>query len=109
GFGPYPEVSLAQAREKRAEAKEALRDGRDPMAPRRQSRAGMTLREACTRYWDGRNDLSPGYVANARRALEMHVLPTLGDRNIASIERADLLKILQRMDADGLVVYVRKV
>ena len=108
-FGPYPAVSLAQAREKRDEAKAALRDGADPMAPRRQTRAGMTLREACEQYWDGRNDLSASYVTNARRALEMHALPTLGNRNIASIERADLLTILQRMDADGLVVYVRKV
>ena len=31
-FGPYPDVSLARAREKRAEAKSLLADGFDPMA-----------------------------------------------------------------------------
>lgn len=108
-FGPYPEVTLAAARDKRDEAKAALRAGADPMAPRRQNRAGMTLREACELYWAGRRDLSPSYLQNARRAIEMHILPKLGERNIASIEREDLLKELQRMDAAGLAVYVRKV
>jgi integrase len=108
-FGPYPEVSLAKARERRDEAKAALREGADPMAPRRQSRAGMTLREASEQYWNGRRDLSPSYLMNARRAIAMHILPKLGDRKIASIEREDLMKELQRMDAAGLAVYVRKV
>ncbi|MFZ1180907.1 MAG: tyrosine-type recombinase/integrase [Herbaspirillum sp.] len=69
----------------------------------------MTLREASEQYWNGRRDLSPSYLINARRAIEMHILPNLGDRNIASIEREDLMKELQRMDAAGLAVYVRKV
>lgn len=108
-FGPYPEVSLAQARIKRDEAKAALREGADPMAPRRQNRAGLTLEEASNQYWDGRRDLSASYLSNAKRGIEMHLLETLGKRNIASIEREDLLEALRKMDANGLSVYVRKV
>lgn len=108
-FGPYPEVSLAQARSRRDQAKAALRDGADPMAPRRKTRAGLTLAQASQAYWDGRRDLSASYANNARRGIEMHLLPDLGERNIGSIERDELLEALRKMDAQGLAVYVRKV
>lgn len=107
-LGPYPEVTLAEARAKRDALKATLRGGGDPMAPRRAARGGLTLKEACERYWQGRGDVSPSYRANATRALEMHLYPTLGARPIASIERADLLTALDRMDAAGLQEYVRK-
>jgi len=35
-FGPYPEVSLADAREKRTDARRALRDGIDPASLKKQ-------------------------------------------------------------------------
>lgn len=108
-LGPYPRVTLAQARAKRDEVRNALDTGQDPMAPRRAAkRVGPTLREACRDYWAGRGDLSPSYRANGQRALEMHVLPTLGDRQVASITRDDVLGVLRPMDAAGLHVYVRK-
>src|SRR5690606_32910330 len=62
-FGPYPEVSLAAARARRDEVKVTLREGADPMAPRRVKRAGMTLEEASAEYWKGRRDLSDSYRA----------------------------------------------
>jgi len=118
-FGPYPEVSLAEARQKRDELRAALRDGLDPMADRKatrsenrlhgKSRKWITLREASEEYWEGRKDLSSSYLANARRGIAMHLCTALGDRDIASITRVDLLAELKRMDAAGLHVYVRKV
>lgn len=108
-LGPYPDVSLADARRKRDELKALLRDGEDPMAERRANRHGMTLREASDAFWVGRNDISASYKANATRALEMHLWPNLGDKNIASIDRDKLLAELSVMDAKGLHVYVRKV
>lgn len=109
GFGPYPDVTLAQARIKRDEAKAALREGLDPMAPRRKTKGGVTLDEAVETYWSGRRDLSADYVKNAKRGIEMHLSPTLGKRPIGSIGREDLLDVLRVMDANGLAVYVRKV
>lgn len=107
-LGPYPAVTLAQAREKRDELQATLRDGRDPMAPRKAQRGALTFREACATYWQGRGDVSTSYRSNATRALEMHLHPTLGDKPIAGIGRAELLAALDRMDAAGLQEYVRK-
>lgn len=107
--GPYPEVSLSEARVKRDELKATLRDGGDPMAPRKINRSGMTLREASTAYWSGRSDLSPSYLTNATRGIEMHLCKGLGDRPVGSITRDDLLAELVALDAKGRHVYVRKV
>ena len=57
-LGPYPEVSLAEARTKRDALKATLRDGGDPMAPRKARRGGLTVQEVCTAYWQGRGDAS---------------------------------------------------
>lgn len=107
-FGAYPEVTLAEARRRRDELRAALRDGVDPRV-KRTARRGITLAAACATYWAGRGDVSAGYRANATRALEMHVEPLLGARQIGDITRADLMDCLGRMDAAGLHVYVRRV
>jgi len=108
-LGPYPEVGLAAAREKRDALRATLRDGKDPMVVRKVNRKGVTFREAWGEYWGGRKDLSADYLMNAKNALESHLGPTLGDRNIGTITRDDLLTALKVMDARGLHVYVRKV
>ncbi|BBO59762.1 integrase [Mycoavidus sp. B2-EB] len=41
-FGPYPSVSLADVRARRDELKTQLRDGADPMAPRKANRATLS-------------------------------------------------------------------
>lgn len=109
-IGPYPEVTLSQARDKRDTAKAALRDGIDPMDKRRdRKRDAMTLQAASEAFWAGRKDVSPDYLANATRAIEMHALPALGDRAIGNITREELLAALMHLDAAGKHEYVRKV
>jgi integrase len=107
-FGPYPDISLAAAREKLSELKATLRDGKDPMVKRKDS-SGKSFADACRAYWDGRKDVSESYRDNAMRGIEMHLFPALGRRDVASIGRDDLLAALQVMDAAGKHVYVRKV
>lgn len=108
-FGPYPEVSLAEARQKRDYAKAKLRDGINPMDERARPAATMTLAGASEAYWEGRSDLSEAYRNNARRGIEMHLFPSLGQMDIGAVSREDLMVALRRMDAAGLHVYVRKV
>ena len=107
-LGPYPDVSLAEARKKRDELKGQLRDGVDPMRERRARRSGLTLEAACRDFWSGRKDVSESYRQNALRALEMHLWPGLGNVPINAIDRSLLLAELQRIDAKGLHEYVRK-
>lgn len=108
-LGAYPLVSLADARAARDKLKAELIAGADPMAERKRARAGVTFRAASDAYWAGRKNLSSSYRESAQRALELHLWPKLGSSPIDSIGRDELLVELQRMDAAGLHVAVRKV
>jgi integrase len=108
-IGPYPAVTLAEARQKRDKVKAVLRDGQDPKAAQKARKAGRTLDDAHDAYWGGRKDLSASYLENERRAYEMHVQPVLGSRAIRDISRADVLEALNILDAKGKHDYVRKV
>ncbi|MDR2614347.1 MAG: integrase arm-type DNA-binding domain-containing protein, partial [Candidatus Accumulibacter sp.] len=106
-FGPYPDVSLAEAREKLAGVKAVLRQGGDPMR-KKPGKRGVTFRDAVGAYWEGRKDVTDGYRADALRGLEMYLFPALGGTPIGTIGRDDLMAALQRLDAAGRHVYVRK-
>lgn len=104
-LGPYPLIGLADARKKRDEIKLKLLAG-EPLAKR--AKRSLTLTEACEEYWGGRDDLSASYLANAKRALEMHIQPTLGSVPVADLTREQVLEALKVMDAAKLYEYVRK-
>lgn len=111
-LGLYPEVTLAAARQARAAARERMRVGEDPSPSRRPAAAAkalVTVKQACEAYWRGRQDTTAGYRANALRALELHVWPTLGATPVRDLTRDAVLGVLAAMDAKGLHVYVRKV
>lgn len=109
-IGPYPDVSLAQARTKLADVKAVLRDGGDPMAQRSVRRGpGLTIEQGCRAYWAGRGDIRTGYRDNALRAMELHVFPFIGGVPVRAATRQDLMNVLDRMDAAKKHVYLRKV
>lgn len=94
-FGPYPSVSLSEARQKRDLAKTSLREGVDPMFVKRPTtEKQITLSSASNRYWSDRNDLSASYRKNALNAIDRYLVPRLGQRPIGEITRDDLLLCL---------------
>jgi integrase len=108
-LGPYPIVSLADARRRRDELLALLAEGQNPKATKARKPSGMTLRQACEQYWAGRGDVTSGYRDNALRGLELHLWPALGAVPVGEITREMLLEPLRRMDAAGKHVYVRRV
>lgn len=107
-LGHYPLMGLAEAREKRDELRARLAAGEPAKIEKLVPRKVPTLKEACETFWDGRKDISESYRSNAKRALEMHVFPKLGDDAIDTVDRAKLLPVLTAIDAKGLHEYVRK-
>ncbi len=112
--GPYPLITLQQVREKRDDALRLLLEGQDPKKAAKAATAPaasqkcITLQEASDRYWDGRQDLSEGYLANAKRGIELH-LSTLLKRDMRSVTHDEFLQEMNVMNAAGKFVYLRKV
>lgn len=100
-FGQYPAVSLAEAREKRDEAKKLLAAGKDPAA-REAPKPSDTFEAIARRWHDNEKD---GWVkAHADRVLsriERDVFPAIGAKPITSIEAPEILDLLRQVEARG--------
>jgi predicted kinase len=99
-FGRYPEVSLAQARLRCAEARLALARGEDP-GPK--AAAPIVSFEVAARAWhDNRvSALEPGHAARILSRLERDVFPAIGQRDLKQISAADVLDMLRAVEARG--------
>ena len=103
-FGVYPDVSLAQARERCGEARKHLANGVDPGVLKQVGKAATENSfEAVAREWHVK--FSPGWVAHHAekliRRLEREVFPWLGARPIGEINAPELLAVLRRIEARG--------
>ncbi|WP_193333368.1 site-specific integrase [Duganella sp. FT27W] len=108
-IGPYPLISLKEARERRDQLRVKLIDGADLKATKDEKpTSAFTIDQAIQDYWAGRTDASPGYIKNATRALAMYVSPKLGSRPAGEVTRDDLMAVLRPMDEAGKSVYVRR-
>jgi integrase len=105
-LGPYPLLSLADARTKRDEFRRKLLDGVDVKAKPKKI---PTFSEAVKAYWVGRKGVSENYLANATRGLHMHLEYAIGKDPIDTITKQRLLALLLILDAAGKHVYARRV
>ncbi len=105
-LGPYPLLTLSDARTKRDEFRRKLLDGVDVKAKPKKT---VTFSEAVAAYWAGRKDVSDGYRFNATRGLEMHLEYAIGKDSIDTITREKLLGLLMKLDGQGKHVYARRV
>jgi integrase len=113
-LGSYPEIGLAKARKLAAEARGAKSKGDDPRDVLRPQRVPVTLhttlKEAARRWLNDQRALGMKSADDRFRILELHVLPTLGDRAIEDIDRADVSRLLENLrDRHGLTAQVNRV
>lgn len=115
-LGAYPEVSLADAREKRDEAKKILRDGRDPRHSVRRSRLigqddpAKSL-EQVAREWHGLQAArwKPVHANDVITSLERDIFPHLGCMPLAEIDRPLLLSVLRTVENRGAIETARRI
>jgi integrase len=107
-LGPYPELSLADARDKRTEAKKLLRDGFDPAEQKRACEAASqatsdTFREIAKEYVAKREreGLAQTTLAKKQWLLEL-ADGDLGSMHISEIKAIHVLRALQPVEQRGL-------
>lgn len=107
-LGVYPDTSLADAREKRDDARRLLAAGIDPSAQRKADKRDAAIRnansfEAVAREWYDKHSkkLRPRSAAKVWRRLEADLFPDLGATPINEIEPPALLAAISRVEARG--------
>lgn len=107
-FGAYPAVSLADARQRREDAKKLLANGVDPGEVKRALKAATVAEtensfEIVAREWHRKfsGQWSPGHAETIMDRLIRDVFPWLGAKPVGEVKPVDLLTILRRVEGRG--------
>jgi integrase len=107
-LGSYPEVSLAEVRNRHAEGRRLLAAGVDPMARRMatktasQEKIGTTFGAIAAQWMEHwKEDKSLRHVDSTRRRLNANILPTLGALQIGDIQAPDVVAMVRAVEARG--------
>tara|TARA_R110000787_G_scaffold32357_14_gene85497 strand:+ start:8557 stop:9912 length:1356 start_codon:yes stop_codon:yes gene_type:complete len=109
-FGPYPAVTLVEARRRRDEAKAMLIAGRDPATERRlaakahTSATGNTFQSVAQAWYDKKKGTwSPRHADKVWESLEENVFDGIGALPISAIDAPRLLDLLTLVENRGAI------
>lgn len=112
-MGAYPDIGLADARERRDAARKLVANNIDPSVERKAATAALYAAqhpeadtfEAVAREWFGKYSpaWAPSHSKEIIRRLERDVFPTLGTRPVGDITERELLEVLRRIEARGVI------
>ncbi|MBG0751006.1 MULTISPECIES: tyrosine-type recombinase/integrase [Pectobacterium] len=115
-LGVYPDVSLADARAKRDEARKGIAGGIDPLEVKkeqkveREAQVKNTFREIALEWHNMKvKKWSAGYASDILEAFNKDVFPFIGQRPIADIKPLELLNVLKKMEDRGATEKAKKV
>ena len=95
GLGGYPSVSLARAREKAADSRAAVAEGRDPVAEKHAPPMPTFREAACAVHKANRPRWrNARHTASWMQTLERHAMPALGNTPLDRIGRGEVLGVL---------------
>ncbi len=117
-FGVWPEISLADARITRSEARKKIKDGINPIEEKKEYRRAMremmekveyeeklilTTFEKVALEWYRRqdSDWTEKHSADVLNSLSVYVFPDIGSRPIRDITKQDVIATLRKIEADG--------
>lgn len=107
-FGGYPDVSLADARERQADARKLLASGIDPMAQRKfektvwleaEANSFRTIGALWFDHWKA--DKAASHVAATGARLEASVYPAIGSRPVTEIEPPEIVRMVKAIEGRG--------
>ncbi|MFZ2336377.1 MAG: integrase arm-type DNA-binding domain-containing protein [Sideroxyarcus sp.] len=106
GLGPFPEVSLAEAREKARELRKQVRKGIDPLQEKREAKArdakqaakSKTFSECALAFIEDKRGewKNEKHAAQWRSTLETYAFPKIGALPIAAIDTDLVLQVLRQ-------------
>lgn len=107
-FGAYPAVTLADARQRREDAKKLVANGVDPGELKKAKKVATVAStenslEVVAREWHSKfsGSWSPTHSETTLRRLQADVFPVLGARPIGEIKAPEILAMLRRIESRG--------
>jgi integrase len=115
-LGVYPDVTLAEARDRRAAARKALAAGKDPGEVKKEAKRLAILKsensfETVAREWfdKRKHEWAESSAQTALARLEQHILPKLGEKPIAEIPPPEVLAMARVAEEKGNLETARRV
>ncbi len=115
GLGPYPDLSLANARKKAVEARELLAQGIDPKVQREELKQAKraetehTFENVASAWFELKKDsVTPAYAEDIWRSLTLHVFPDLKTTPLSQISAPMVIKLLRPIEAKGSLETVKR-
>ena len=115
-LGVYPDTSLADARERRSQARKLLAAGKDPGEVKKEAKRLLVANssntfEAVAREWFEKraHEWKPTSARCKRIYLENHILPKMARRPIAAITAPEVLELLRVIESRGTLDTARRV
>ncbi|MCZ4341498.1 integrase arm-type DNA-binding domain-containing protein [Sphingomonadaceae bacterium G21617-S1] len=113
-IGPYPEISLDDARVERVRFRALLRANQDPLIVRKQEKAATRAAAASTfekigRQWHAvsRKGWSERHATKILESLELHLFPTLGRMPINDITPPMMLEAIRAVEKGSIDIAKR--
>lgn len=107
-IGPYPTISLAEARERQNQARKELANGINPAVAKQEQKQGAILNAATTfelvaREWHEHNleKWSKNYAQDILHRLEMDIFPQIGALAIRDIKPLQVLDAIREIERRG--------
>ena len=115
-LGVFPEVSLAQAREARIEAKKIIKKGIDPVQQKRllklnkRKSAENTFKAIANEWLENQKDRwTPDHLISVRKSVNKDLLPELGNMPIADITPQEVIAVVKKVENRGALEIASKV
>ncbi len=114
-FGTYPEISLADARKLRAEARSLLAQKIDPKTHREETDQAITQKLSMTlthvaESWFAvkKTQVTPNYAEDIWRSLELHIFPAMGKMPIDAIRATHTIETMRPIAAKGSLETIKR-
>lgn len=115
-IGVYPDISLAEARLKREEARKIVASGGDPSEQKQVERQAKKINidntfKAIALEWHEykRPNWSKGYAEDLMEAFENDIFPDIGKRPVAEVKPLEMLTTLRKLEKRGVLDKLRKI
>lgn len=115
-FGTYPEISIADARRKREEARKLLANGIDPGEVRKAQKTASSAVtensfEVVAREWHEKfkQRWTAVHADTTIRRLERDAFPWIGSRPIGELKAPEVLAVLRRIESRGALETAHRV